>query len=104
MQGKDQQPAMVSIEAVLPALADPTRRSLLALAAQRPVNASLLADELTISRQAIAKHLQILHAAGLVRRRREGKAVVFETETTPIAATARWMLRTVERWEHNPQG
>ncbi|MEM7078390.1 MAG: metalloregulator ArsR/SmtB family transcription factor [Pseudomonadota bacterium] len=99
MDQPSEQQSAVSIEKVLPALADPMRRALLARAATQSVSASQLAKELTISRQAIAKHLQILHDAGLVQRKRQGKAVVYATVSGPIAATARWMLRTVERWD-----
>ena len=57
-------------EQVFSALADPTRRAILAtLAAQGPATATDLADRLPITRQAIAKHLVLLADAGLVTSR-----------------------------------
>ena len=66
-------------EQVFSALADPTRRAIVAtLAAQGPATATDLADRLPITRQAISKHLLLLADAGLVtpepgERRREGQ-------------------------------
>ncbi len=60
-------------EAVLTAMADPTRRQLLAvLAGGGPATASALADGLPISRQAVTKHLAVLRRAGLVVSSRHG--------------------------------
>ena len=62
-------------EQVFAALADPTRRAILAaLASGGPATATDLADRLPITRQAIARHLAPLAAAGLVRGRAGGAA------------------------------
>ena len=89
----------ITIDLVFIALADPTRRQVLdLLATEGPSSASDLSQHLPISRQAITKHLNSLHNAGLVTRQRQGKAILFVVQPDQLAATARWMQRTAERW------
>jgi DNA-binding transcriptional ArsR family regulator len=88
------------VEEVLSALADPTRRLLLdALAACGEATASVLAEELPVSRQAIVKHLAVLDRAGLVAGRRAGREVRYAVRSQPLGATARWMDRVAARWD-----
>src|SRR5579863_2113726 len=63
-------------DAVFAALADPTRRRVLRLVAERgPLSATVLERELPVTRQAIVKHLAVLNRAGLVSARRAGQEV-----------------------------
>ncbi|MGG1576205.1 ArsR/SmtB family transcription factor, partial [Fictibacillus sp. NRS-1165] len=65
-------------ENVLIALADPTRRQLLTLIAARgKASATALAATVTVSRQAVVKHLTVLNGAGLVKKDRIGREVLF---------------------------
>lgn len=90
----------VAVDQVFAALADATRRHLLELLARRgPTSASAIAHDLPISRQAIAKHLQVLEAAGLVSRIKRGKEICFLVEPHQLAATGRWLQRFAQRWE-----
>ena len=90
---------LVAVDHVFEALADPRRRQLLAhLAEQGPLSASKLASTAEISRQAIAKHLKILEASGLIARQRQGREVCFQVDPGQLSATGRWMQRTAERW------
>lgn len=63
---------------VFAALADGTRFALLGQLQGSPSSASRLAEPLGISRQAVAKHLQVLADAGLLRQWREGRETIFE--------------------------
>jgi len=86
--------------AVFAALADPTRRHLVAaLAAGSGATATGLSSSLPISRQAVAKHLGLLHEAGLVRRRRSGREALFELEPGALAAAAAWLGAVGSEWE-----
>ena len=77
------EPGERQVGAVFAALADPTRRRVVrVLAERRTVTASALADELPITRQAIAKHLAALAKAGLVTAEHEGRETRYRlTET-----------------------
>ena len=88
-------------DAVFRALADRTRRALLDALAERDGQTLFelcarmaSAHGLTSSRQAISQHLDVLEAAGLLHRRREGRYTFHHLDTTPLAP-----LR--ERW-HRP--
>lgn len=85
---------------VLAAMADPTRRQLLAtLAGGGPSTATELADTLPITRQAVAKHLAVLSRAGLVTSSKHGRDVRFAVETTDLARTADWLGQLAVEWD-----
>lgn len=85
---------------VLAALADPTRRHLLeTLADEGQASASHLATHLPVSRQAIAKHLQLLEQAGLVSGGRSGREVLYQVQTDSLEASARWMADLAATWD-----
>jgi DNA-binding transcriptional ArsR family regulator len=87
-------------DAVFAALADATRRSILAAVSERgPVTATALAAELPISRQAVAKHLALLREAGLVRADREGRETRFTARPEPLHDVAAWATATGRRWD-----
>ena len=87
-------------DALFKALADPTRRALLDALAERDgqtlfelCTRMVSAHGMTSSRQAISQHLDVLEAAGLVHRRREGRYTFHDLDTAPLRP-----LR--ERWRH----
>lgn len=84
---------------VFAALADPTRRSLLAMLGRSGgMTAGQLADRLPISRQAIVKHLALAADCGLVRRERHGREVWFAIEPATLRHTARWLDEAATSW------
>lgn len=84
----------------LEALADPTRRSLLrALAETGPATATQLAADLPISRQAVAKQLAVLEAAGLVVSGRRGREIRFEADADAVRDLGRWLLSVGDAWD-----
>lgn len=88
------------IGAVFAALADPTRRHVVRVLAQRPtVTASALAEELPISRQAVTKHLAALAEAGLVAAAHEGRETRYRLTPEPLAEAMRWMALAGARWD-----
>ena len=87
-------------DAIFGALADPTRRRILSLVAERGnATASGLARELPISRQAIQKHLASLEAAGLVKAAREGRERVFRATPAPLSDAVGWMAEVGAQWD-----
>jgi DNA-binding transcriptional ArsR family regulator len=86
--------------AVFAALADPTRRHLVAmLAEQGGATATGLAAELPISRQAVAKHLATLGRAGLVSESRRGREHRFELDPRPLTDAAAWLTTVGAEWD-----
>lgn len=84
----------------LEALADPTRRALLrAVAEQGPVTATRLAEDLPITRQAVAKQLALLEAAGLVRSERAGRETHFDARPDALRDLAASLLAASEAWD-----
>src|SRR5919204_5308956 len=87
-------------DAVFAALADPTRRRVLRLVAERgPTSATLLERELPVTRQAIVKHLAVLSRAGLVRGRRTGQEVRYALIPEPLDEVSEWIAELGSRWD-----
>src|SRR6266516_6865475 len=88
-------------EQVFTALADPTRRAILAaLAADGPATATELADRLPITRQAIAKHLALLAEVGLVRAEPgERRRVRYRLRSAPMQAAQQFLAALARDWD-----
>ncbi|HZQ59120.1 MAG TPA: metalloregulator ArsR/SmtB family transcription factor [Acidimicrobiales bacterium] len=88
-------------EQVFSALADPTRRAILAsLAALGPATATDLADRLPITRQAIAKHLSLLAEAGLViAEPGERRRVRYRLSSAPIQIAQQFLAALAHEWD-----
>jgi DNA-binding transcriptional ArsR family regulator len=85
------------------ALADPTRRAVMARLSEGPVTATELADGLPVSRQAVAKHLAALEAAGLVASERRGRERQFRLTPGPLAEAMEWMAGVGSQWDERLQ-
>ena len=93
-------PAHRQVDAVFGALADPTRRRLVeTLARGGTVTASGLAEQLPITRQAVAKHLSALHGAELVRSTRVGRETRYELRPQPLDEAAEWIQAVGAEWD-----
>jgi DNA-binding transcriptional ArsR family regulator len=87
------------VDAVFAALADGTRRTVLrTVVTDGPITATVIADELPVSRQAIAKHLQVLQSAGLVHAERAGRESRYEASTGALRAAVDWIEATDAAW------
>lgn len=84
---------------VFAALADDSRWQVLVALGRRPASASSLADELPISRQAIAKHLKLLTDVGLVVATRVGREVKYEAVGARLSEVARRLDGIAAGWE-----
>jgi DNA-binding transcriptional ArsR family regulator len=85
---------------VFAALADPTRLEVLSrLANGGPATATELSATLPISRQAVAKHLAALDAAGLVERHPSGREVRYSFEPGPLGDVVKWAQTVGDSWD-----
>ncbi|RYG94393.1 MAG: ArsR family transcriptional regulator [Alphaproteobacteria bacterium] len=76
---------------VFDALGDPTRRAILELLRETSRAAGEIASHFPVSRPAIAKHVRVLKAAGLVRERIEGRYRIYELNAAPLAGVDCWL-------------
>jgi DNA-binding transcriptional ArsR family regulator len=81
------------------ALADPTRRAILARLSEGESTVGDLARPFEISRPAISKHLRVLERAGLVRRARDGRLSRCGLDATPMRDAAEWVEEYRKFWE-----
>jgi DNA-binding transcriptional ArsR family regulator len=82
------------------ALADPTRRAIVArLAKGNGLTVKVLAEPFPVSLPAIIKHLNVLCDAGLVTRERTGRTVTCRLSIEPISEATAWLDRHVRFWE-----
>jgi DNA-binding transcriptional ArsR family regulator len=89
------------LSAVFGALADPTRRAILARLARGDANVAEIAAPFRISQPAISRHLRVLEEAGLVSRNRQGTARLSHLEAEPLREATQWMAAYQEFWEES---
>lgn len=90
------------LDRVFGALADPTRRALLArLAEQDGISVSQLAAPLPISLPAVMKHLDVLEGAGLIARQKSGRTVACRITAAPMEDAMAWLARYQRFWDES---
>ncbi|MEV4263633.1 DNA-binding transcriptional ArsR family regulator [Kribbella rubisoli] len=87
------------MEAVLRALADDGRRTLVEALAAGPATAGELAELLPIARPGVSRHLKVLREAGLVDSRQEAQRRVYSLRSEPLAELDEWLGRYRALWE-----
>src|SRR5919107_2045165 len=92
------------LDAVFGALADPTRRAILARLADGEASVAELAAPFAMSQPAISKHLKVLERAGLVSRRRDRQRRPCRLEARPLAETTGWLVGYRRFWEQSFEG
>jgi DNA-binding transcriptional ArsR family regulator len=85
-------------ETVFRAIADPTRRDILALLRGRTHSVGEIARNFRASRPAISKHLRLLRSAGLVITHRRGTARICELDARPLRAVNDWLHQYEAFW------
>lgn len=88
-----------SLDLTFGALADATRRSILARLAEGDATVGELARPFAVSRPAISKHLRVLERAGLVRRTPEGRVSRCSLDAAPMCEASEWVERYRTFWE-----
>ena len=88
-----------SLDRTFAALADPTRRRILAHLASGNHRVTHLARPHDMSLPAVSKHLRVLEKAGLLRRRRYGRVHEMELNAKPLKQAAQWVAEYRKFWE-----
>jgi DNA-binding transcriptional ArsR family regulator len=89
------------LDATFLALADPTRRAILARLATGELSVNELAEPFDMSQPAISKHLKMLERAGLVSRGRDAQRRPCRLEAQPLEAAYLWIERYRQMWDLN---
>ena len=87
------------LDATFAALADPTRRAILARLAAGDASVAELAKPFAMSQPAISKHLKVLERAGLVSHSADAQRRPRRLEAKPLAEATQWLERYREFWE-----
>lgn len=87
------------LDATFAALADPTRRAILARLALGEASVMELAEPFAMSQPAISKHLKVLERAGLISRSRDAQRRPCRLEARPLAEATEWLERYRQYWE-----
>ena len=87
------------LNATFAALADPTRRAILARLSKGEATVGELARPFAMSLPAVSKHLGVLEGAGLVTRRRDGRLMHCGMKADPMAAAAAWISHYRRFWD-----
>jgi DNA-binding transcriptional ArsR family regulator len=88
-----------TLDRTFAALADPTRRQILAHLARGDKCVTHLARPHAMSLPAVSKHLRVLEKAGLLRRRRYGRVHEMQLEAKPLKQAAQWVEEYRKFWE-----
>jgi DNA-binding transcriptional ArsR family regulator len=89
------------LDATFAALADPTRRAILARLATGEASVQELAEPFAMSQPAISKHLKVLEKAGLISRGRDAQRRPARIEAEPLGEANAWIERYRALWEAN---
>ena len=88
-----------SLSTTFAALADPTRRAILARLATGEATVNELADPFEITLQAVSKHLKVLERSGLISRGREAQFRPCNLEAAPLDAAIGWIETNRQVWQ-----
>jgi DNA-binding transcriptional ArsR family regulator len=89
------------LSTVFGALADPTRRAILARLTEGDATVAELAAPFSVSQPAISKHLKVLEKAGLISRQRRATARLSHLEAEPLREATEWLARYQEYWDES---
>jgi len=84
---------------IFQAIADPTRRAIIALIALQAMTPNAIAEHFDISRQAVSKHLRILTECELVTQEQKGREIYYSLEIDKMKEIDKWLEQYRKIWE-----
>jgi DNA-binding transcriptional ArsR family regulator len=90
---------MIARRDVYQAIADPTRRVIIDLIAQKPQNVNTIAEKFDMTRQAVSLHLKILTDCGLVTITQRGRDRMCEAQLDKLSEVSAWVDQYRQHWE-----
>jgi DNA-binding transcriptional ArsR family regulator len=84
---------------IFQAVADPTRRAIIALIALQALTPNVIADNFNMTRQAVSKHLRILTECDLVKQEQKGREIYYSLEIDKMKEIDKWLEQFRTIWE-----
>ena len=84
---------------IFQAIADPTRRAIIALIAIQAMTPNALAEHFNTSRQAVSKHIKILTECELVKQEQQGREIYYSLEIEKMKEIDKWINQLRKIWE-----
>ena len=84
---------------IFQAIADPTRRAIIALIAVQSMTPNAIAEHFDTSRQAVSKHLKILTECDLVKQEYQGREIYYQLEINKMKEIDKWLEQFRKIWE-----
>jgi DNA-binding transcriptional ArsR family regulator len=81
------------------AIADPTRRAILALVATQALTPGAMAENFDMSRQAVSKHIKVLHECELIKPVQAGRAIYYHFNPKKMQELDIWLAQFKKNWE-----
>lgn len=81
------------------AIADPTRRAILALIAVQALTPTAMAEKFDMSRQAVSKHIKVLHACELIKPEQSGREIYYHFNPAKMQEIDNWLAQFRKSWE-----
>jgi DNA-binding transcriptional ArsR family regulator len=85
---------------IFQAIADPTRRAIIALIAFQAMTPNALAEHFNTSRQAVSKHIKILTECALVKQEQQGREIYYSLEIEKMKEMDKWLDQFRKIWEN----
>lgn len=84
---------------IFQAIADPTRRAIIALIALQAMTPNTLAEQFNTSRQAVSKHIKILTECDLVKQEQQGREIYYSLQIERLKEIEKWLEQFKKLWE-----
>lgn len=84
---------------IFQAIADPTRRAIIALIALQAMTPNTIAEHFDVSRQSVSKHLQILTECELLKKEQQGREIYYQLEIDKMKEIEKWLDQFRKIWE-----
>jgi len=84
---------------IFQAIADPTRRSIIALIALQAMTPNAIAGHFNTTRQSVSKHLRILSECELIKQEQKGREIYYQLEIDKMKEIDRWLEQFRKIWE-----
>jgi DNA-binding transcriptional ArsR family regulator len=84
---------------IFQAIADPTRRAILTLLTIQALTPNVMAEKFDMSRQAVSKHIKVLHECDLIKPEQSGREIYYHFNAKKMQEFDRWLAQFRQNWE-----